>query len=122
MITEVLVKGLKSVIARLLTTSSEPRPSTLLNIIFISGVLTITFILAEVFFGLSVYKMLRFDEGYGEGISMLAVALMYVIQAIGSGLMARRCLKKLTTSNIVVKEYKLMKSIFNAFLEGYKSK
>lgn len=122
MIMRALVEGLKSVIVRSLTSPSESNQVTPLSMVFIGGVAGISLILAEVFFGLSMYKALRFDCGYGEGLSMLMAALVYVVQMIISILIVRHHFKRMVTENVMVKEYKLVKGVFSSLIDGYKSK
>ncbi len=122
MIIRALIEGTKSVIFRSLTSPSESSQVTPLSMVFIGGVAGISLILAEIFFGLSVYKALRFDYGYGEGLSMLMGAFVYMVQMVISILIVRHHLKKMATESIVVKEYKLVKGVLNALIDGYKSK
>jgi len=123
MILRTIVEGLKSVIARSLTTAPEAsRPIIPLSLVFMGGIAGISLILAEIFFGLSTYKVLRFDYGYSEGLSMLMATLVYITQMIASILIIKHHLKKITYQNAIVKEYKLAKDVVIALIEGYKSK
>jgi len=86
------------------------------------GIAGISLILIEVFFGLSAYKMLRFDYGYSEGLSMLLATGVYMIQIIVSIGLIKHHLKKAVHQNIIVKEYNQVKDIVNALIDGFKSK
>ncbi len=90
--------------------------------VFMGVIAGVSLVLAEIFFGLSVYKVLRFDCGYNEGLSMLIATLVYIVQMVVSILVIRHRLKKMTTENIVIKEYKLVKDVVSALIDGYKSK
>lgn len=122
MIVQALVEGLKSVISQSLTPTPETKQITPLSIIFIGAVSVVSLILAEVFLGLSLYKMFHFNYGYGEGFSMLMAALMNLGQAAICLVVIRWHLKKMVRENIVVKEYKLVKGVLYSLIKGYKSK
>ncbi len=121
MIVKALIEGLKSVAVKSLA-SPEPKRVTPLSLIFIGGLACVTFTLAEIFLGFSVYKTLHLDCGYREGFSMLSASLMYIVQVVIATLIIRHNLNKTTAENILIKEYKLVKGIVSALIEGYKSK
>lgn len=122
MFSKALAEGLKSVISKSLTSPSESHRVTLLSMVFIGGIAGISLILAEIFLGLSMYKVLRFDCGYSEGLSMLMASLVYIVQTVASMLIVKRYLKKEAHQSVIVKEYKLVKDVVSALIEGYKSK
>lgn len=122
MITQTLIEGLKTVIARSLMTPSASHQPISLVLIFMGGIAGISLILAEVFFGLSAYKMLRFDYEYSEGLSMLLATWVYMIQIVVSIWLIKHHLKKAAHQNVIVKEYNQVKDIVHALIEGYKSK
>ncbi len=122
MITQALIEGIKSVVTRSLMTPSASHQPVSLALIFMGGIAGISLILIEVFFGLSAYKMLRFDYGYSEGLSMLLATGVYMIQIIVSIGLIKHHLKKAVHQNIIVKEYNQVKDIVNALIEGFKSK
>lgn len=94
MIVRALIEGLRAVIAKSLTSPPESNQVTPLSMVFLGAIAGISLILAEIFFGLSMYKVLRFDCGYSEGLSMLIATLVYVIQMVVSILMVRHHFKK----------------------------
>ena len=53
---------------------------------------------------------------------MLMAALIYIVQAVIATLVVRYQLKKMSTENIIVKEYKIAKDVISALIAGYKSK
>lgn len=122
MIIRALVESITSVIAKSLTSPPKPNRVTPLSMVFMGVIAGVSLVLAEIFFGLSVYKVLRFDCGYNEGLSMLIATLVYIVQMVVSILVIRHRLKKMTTENIVIKEYKLVKDVVSALIDGYKSK
>ena len=122
MLIRALVGGLKSVISKSLTSPSEPHRVTPLSMVFIGGIAGISLVLAEIFLGLSVYKVLRFDCGYSEGLSMLMASLVYLVHMVVSLLILKYRIKKEIHQSVVIKEYKLVKDVVNALIEGYKSK
>ncbi len=122
MIGKALIEGLKSMVVRSLTSPLETSEIAPLSMVFTGGVAGITLILAEVFFGLFIYKALHFEYGYREGLSMLVASLGYIVQAAIATLMIKHRLKKMAKENVVVKEYKLLKNLINALIDGYKGK
>ena len=69
MIVKALMEGLKSVAVRSLT-SSEPRQIISISMIFIGGTAVVSFILAEIFLGLAIYKILNYNCEYSEGLRL----------------------------------------------------
>lgn len=122
MVIKALIEGFKSLAAQSLASSSERNQVAPLSAVFIGVVASISLILAEIFFGLSIYKALHFDYGHGEGLSMLIATLIYVIQVVISTLIIKHHLKKMATESIMIKEYRFVKGIVTALIEGYKSK
>jgi hypothetical protein len=121
MIINALIAGLKSVAVKSLT-SAEANRVTPLSMVFMGGVAGVCFILAEIFLGFSIYKILLFDGKHNEGFSLLMTAVMYAVQACACAVLIRYHLNKSTQENVIIKEYKLVKGVMNALIEGYKSK
>jgi hypothetical protein len=121
MIIRDLVEGLKSVAVKSLT-SPEPRRIISVSMILMGGIATVSFILAEIFLGFAIYKLLHYDYEYSEGLAALITVLLYIGQLTISTLIISSHIKKLASESIIVKEYKLLKGIANALIEGYKSK
>ncbi len=121
MIVKALIEGIKSVAVKSLT-STKPRRIISISTVFVGGIAVVSFILAEIFLGFSVYSTLHFDCGYGESFSMLSASLMYIAQVLIATLVIRHHLKKTTSENVLIKEYKLVKGVVSALIAGYKSK
>ena len=117
MLIENLVEGLRMFI----TSQASSNKITPTVILIVIGCF-ICIMLAEVFIGLSVYKMLHATYGYEESLALLITSSLYIIQA---GLLLyyiAAYYEKLAKKNILIREYNSLKNIFNAFIEGYKSK
>ncbi len=122
MIMKTLIEDLKSFIFNSLTTPPEPRRVTPLSMIFVGIIGSITLVLAEVFLGLSLYKILRKDYGWSEGLALAGISLPYLFQTLICALIVKRHFKKMAQGNLFTKEFQLVKSILKALIDGYKSK
>lgn len=121
MIIKSFIESLKSVFLRSLIGAPGLNKPILFNMFFVVLMAIISIILAEIFLGLSIYK-LSLECNWNERAALLITTLMYGIQVVISILAIKHHIKKVVKENVIIKDYKLIKGVLSALIEGYKNR